>query len=111
MVLDAQASGKEALGYSRGGLTSKISVCCDSKGRPLSLLPGKSTRNDSTVMEMSVDAIRVPRRGRGRPKKRPRSMNLDKGYSYPKCRKALRKRGSSANIPERAAFVRATSHC
>lgn len=100
-MLDAEKPGEEALGYSRGGLTSKIHVDCDGKGCPLSLVLGKGTRNDSTVTEVAVDAVRVARKGRGRPRKRPKSMNLDKGYSYPRCRKALRKRRISAMIPER----------
>jgi transposase len=51
-------------------------------------------------MEATLDGIRVPRR-RGRPRKRPHQVTLDKGYSYPKCRKALRRRGIRHVIPER----------
>jgi len=43
----------------------------------------------------------VPRRGRGRPRKRPDDLYLDKGYSYTQCRKLLRRRGIRHMIPER----------
>lgn len=49
-----------------------------------------------------LDAIRVPRAGKGRPRKRPDRVLCDKGYSYPTCRKALRQRGIKAVIPERS---------
>ena len=39
--------------------------------------------------------------GRGRPRKRPNHLIADKGYSYPRCRKALRRRGIPHTIPER----------
>jgi transposase len=59
-------------------------------------------RHDSTQLESVLDAIRVPRPGgRGRPRKRPEHLIADKGYSYPRCRKALRQRGIPHTIPER----------
>jgi transposase len=61
--------------------------------------PGQ--RHDSTQLEALLDAIEVPRLGRGRPRKRPDELIADKGYSYPRCRKYLRKRGISHTIPER----------
>lgn len=92
---------REALGHSRGGLTSKIHVSCDGRGRPLSVVVSGGQRHDSTAVEAALDAVRVPRVQRGRPRKRPSSMNLDKGYSYPRCRRFLRSRGIAAMIPER----------
>ncbi len=59
-------------------------------------------RHDSTQLETVLDTIRVPRPGgRGRPRKRPDHVIADKGYSYPRCRKALRRRGIPHTIPER----------
>ena len=64
-------------------------------------------RHDSTQLGAVLDRIRVPRRQpdgrpkRGRPRKRPVRLLLDKGYSYPKCRQALRRRGVPHLIPER----------
>lgn len=64
------------------------------------LTPGQ--RHDSTQLEPVLDAIRVPRPdGRGRPRKRPDHLIGDKGYSYARCRRVLRRRGIRHTIPER----------
>jgi transposase len=57
-------------------------------------------RHESTQLEPVLDGIRVPRR-RGRPRKRPARLLTDRGYSYPRCRRALRRRGIPHVIPER----------
>jgi transposase len=46
--------------------------------------------------------IRVPRRGSGRPRTRPRRVLADKGYSSRANRRLLAGRGIAATIPERA---------
>lgn len=64
------------------------------------LTPGQ--RHDSTQLEPVLDAIRVPRPGgRGGPRKRPAHLIADKGYSYARCRRLLRRRGIAHTIPER----------
>jgi len=52
-------------------------------------------------MEVPLDRIRVPRKGKGRPRKRPKSLVADKGYTSGSCRAFLRQRGIPAMIPER----------
>jgi hypothetical protein len=42
----------------------------------------------------AVPAVKGPRGHPGRPRKRPAKLHLDKGYDYPRCRRALRRRGS-----------------
>jgi transposase len=49
-----------------------------------------------------LDAITVPRAGRGRPRKRPDLLLGDRGYSYERCRRVLRRRGIPHVIPERS---------
>ena len=39
----------------------------------------------------AIEPIRKPRRGRLR--KHPKKLHADKGYDFPRCREALRKRG------------------
>jgi IS5 family transposase len=36
-----------------------------------------------------------------RPRKRPAKLHLDKGYDYPRCRRALRRRGITPRIARR----------
>lgn len=59
-------------------------------------------RHESTRLEAVLDGIRVARRGRGRPRTRPGRVLADKGYSYPACRRLLRRRGIRATIPTRS---------
>ncbi len=65
------------------------------------LTPGQ--RHDSTQLESVLDGIRVPRPdGRERPRTRPDHLIGDKGYSYARCRRVLRRRGIRHTIPERS---------
>ena len=93
----------EALGRSRGGLTTKLHLACDGRGRPLSVVVTPGQRHESTQLEAVLDAIRVKRPGGvGRPSKRPTRLIADRGYSYPSCRLLLRQRGIRHTIPERS---------
>jgi len=90
------------LGRSRGGLTTKVHLGCDGRGRPLGVVLTPGQRHDSTQLEGVLDAISVPRPGgRGRPRKRPDHLVADKGYSYPTCRRLLRQRGITPRIARR----------
>ncbi len=78
----------------------------DRNGIPLAVEHSAANVHDSKMLEETVDAIRPihgPRRGRpGRPRKRPEKLHADKGYDFfPRCRKALRKRGIKARIARR----------
>lgn len=48
-----------------------------------------------------LEKIRVPRRGRGRPRKKPDSLAADKAYSNGPCRQYLRRRGIRHTILEK----------
>ena len=56
------------------------------------------------LLEAVVDAVPPikGRRGRpGRPRRRPAKLHCDKGYDYPRCRRALRRRGITPRIARR----------
>jgi len=91
----------EALGRSRGGLSTKLHLSCDGKGRPLSVVVTAGQRHESTQLGAVLDAIRVARSGSGRPCKRPERLIADKGFSFPSCRKLLKDRSIPHTIPER----------
>ena len=57
--------------------------------------------HESTRIEPLLDGVCVRRLGRGRPRKRAHGQAFDKGYSYPRCRRFLRRRGLHHMIPER----------
>ena len=89
----------QALGRSRGGLTTKLHLACDGRGRPLAMLVTAGQRHESTQLQPLLDAIRVPRPGSGRPRKRPAHLTADRGYSYTTCRQLLRQRRIAHTIP------------
>ncbi len=76
-------------------------LSADGRGLPLSIVVTPGQRHDSTQLGPVLDAIRVPRPGAGRPRKRPDHLIGDRGYSYPSCRAELRGRGIAHTIPER----------
>jgi hypothetical protein len=56
------------------------------------------------LLEPMVDAVppvKGPRGRPGRPRKRPAKLHGDKGYDYPRCRWALRRRGIKPRIARR----------
>ncbi|MFF9128454.1 IS5 family transposase [Streptomyces sp. NPDC014889] len=61
-----RSAAQQALGRSRGGLTTKVHLAVDGRGLPLSLVLTPGNVNDSTVFEAVLDAVRVPRAGRNR---------------------------------------------
>jgi transposase len=71
------------------------------EGVPLAVVLTGANVHDSKVLEEAVDAIKPIKRplGKpGRPRKRPAKLHADKGYDFPRCRKALRKRGIKARL-------------
>ena len=94
------ALAREALGYSRGGFSTKLHLAFDGRGRPLTIHLTGGQRHESPQLGAVLDGIRVPRR-RGRPRKRPDDLTLDRGYSYRTCRGLLRRRKLRHVIPER----------
>jgi IS5 family transposase len=57
--------------------------------------------HDSTVLEPVLDAVPPVRQCAGRPRKRPAKLHADKGYDYPRCRRACRKRRILPRIARR----------
>ena len=101
-IASIQASRQQALGRSRGGLTTKLHTICDGRGRNLAtrLTPGQDA--DTSQLVGLVDAVRVARPGgRGRPRMRPGHLTGDKAYSSRANRQALRAHRIPHTIPER----------
>lgn len=62
--------------------------------------PGQ--RNDGTQLLAVLDAVRVARAGRGRPRKRPERLVADRAYGKGVYRRLLRRCGIPHTIPERS---------
>ena len=94
-----QKSGRNPTDKGKQG--SKRHVVVDRNGIPLSVIHSAANVHDSKVLEEAVDAIEPIKKPRGRPRKRPKKLHADKAYDFPRCRKALRKRGITPRIARR----------
>ncbi|MFJ6392370.1 transposase [Streptomyces sp. NPDC091972] len=94
-----------ALGRSRSGLTSKIHLVCDGRGRPLGFVVTGGNANDCTRFTAVMEQIRVPRIGPGRPHVRPDHVLGDKGYNSKAIHTWLRHRGIAHTIQSYEAAV------
>jgi putative transposase len=94
--------GDHALGRSRGGLSTKVHLLVDNKGRPLVVVVSPGQAGDNPALLPMLDQLRIARRGPGRPRTRPELVRADKAYSARASRAHLRRRGIKTVIPEPA---------
>jgi transposase len=87
------------LGRSRGGLSTKLHLVADRRCRPLARLTSPGQHGDAPRLIPLIAAVRIRRRGRGRPRVRPARVLADKAYSSSRNRGYLRARGIKAVIP------------
>jgi transposase len=83
---------------------SKYHLVVDRRGIPLAVALSAANTHDSLLLEAVIDAIPpiIGPGGRpGRPRFRPAKLHADKGYDYPRCRRALRQRGIVPRISRR----------
>ena len=88
-----------ALGYSRGGFSTKIHLICDSQGTVVGIHVTPGQRHDSKAFEPTLQRVYLRRR-RGR-RRWPRPLAGDKGYSYPRIWRWLSRRRIGRVIPTR----------
>jgi transposase len=103
---EANYKNREALGRSRGGLTSKIHLLADSGCRPLARVTSSGQRHDSLAFVPLMGQLAIARRGPGRPRTRPGRVLGDKAYSAAAIRAHLRARGIKVTIPQPSDQVR-----
>lgn len=90
---------REALGYSKGGFSTKIHLRCEGNGKPVTFLLTVGQRHESVLLERLMEQGTVRRAGRGRPRLRPERVAGDKGYTGRRIRSYLQRRGIGAVIP------------
>jgi len=105
-VAEPNDKDREALGRSRGGLTSKIHLLADSECRPLAPLTSSGQRHGCLAFLPLLARLKIARRGPGRPRTRPGRVLGDKAYSSAAIRSRLRRRRIKATIPEPADQVK-----
>lgn len=89
---------REALGRSRGGLSTKVHLAADSRSRPLGFITTVGQRHDSIALELTLAQVAVARIGPGRPRTRPDAVLCDKAYSSRAIRAHLSRRKIKAVI-------------
>lgn len=90
-----------ALGYSRGGFTTKVHLLTDGKGIPLTAVLTAGQRHESTQFLNVMNDVRIPQ-PKGRPRTRPNGLAGDKAYSVGWIREWLRQHNIRATIPQRS---------
>ncbi|MGW3608017.1 IS5 family transposase [Micromonospora sp. NPDC005161] len=91
----------QALGRSRGGLTTKTHLACEQGQKVLSMVVTAGHRGDSLQFIPVLRRIRVTRLGVGRPRTCPDVVLADKAYTRRGNRRYLRTRGIKACIPSK----------
>jgi hypothetical protein len=93
-----EADGREALGRSRGGLTSKVHLLSDDRARPLTWQTSPGRRGDRPMFIPVLEGLRIRRRGPGWSRSRPYRVRGDKAYSSRDNRAYVRRRGIKATM-------------
>lgn len=93
---------REALGYSKGGFSTKIHLRCEGSGKPVTFVITVGQRNEAVVFEQLMEQGALKRPSRGRPRLRPVRVVGDKGYTGQPIRSYLRRRGIRAVIARRS---------
>jgi transposase len=76
-------------------------VVVDGKGVPLGSRLESASPSEVKLVQGTLETIRVPRNGRGRPKSKPDRLIADKGYDCDWLRKSLALRGIELICPHR----------
>lgn len=92
----------QALGRSRGGWGTKVHLVTDGKGLPLAAVVTAGQAHESKSFEDTLNAVRIPNSGVGRPRLRPAALAADRGYSFRRIRRWLHRRKIEAVIPQRS---------
>ena len=86
------ADNDQAIGRSRGGLTTKVHAAADEKGRPIKLLLSRGNLNDITLAPRLVDGLTLAKC----------FVLADKGYDSSDFVQLIEDSGGSAVIPPRS---------
>jgi transposase len=77
-------------------------VVVDGQGIPLGSTLASASPAEVKLAEETLDAIKVPRVGKGRPKKRPQRLIADKGYDSDPLRNRLKQLKIDLIAPHRS---------
>jgi transposase len=93
--------GGSGVGKTKRGKGSKWMVVVDGQGIPLGGTITSASPAEVRLAEETLETIKVPRQGRGRPKSRPQRLIGDKAYDSDKLRANLAGKGIRLLVPYR----------
>ena len=95
--------GGECVDKTKRGKGTKLMVVADGHGIPVGLKLASATPHEVTLIECALDTVRVPRPGRGRPRKRFPRLIYDRAADSLALRRRLKKeRGVDLICPHRS---------
>jgi IS5 family transposase len=77
----------------------------DRTGTPLGISLSGANRHDSLMLASTLDVVPPVRHGRGRPRRRPDKLHVDKAYDHRRCRAECRQRSIAPRIARRGVDV------
>jgi len=89
------------VGKTKRGKGTKLMVVADGQGIPLGVLIASATPNEVILIESTLEKIRVPRPGRGRPRKRFPRLIYDRAADSDPLRQRLKRLGIDLICPHR----------
>ena len=94
------------VGKTKRGKGTKIMILSDGNGTPMAALTESASVYDVKLIEQTISQVRVPRRGRGRPKTKVKRLIDDKAADSDVLRKRLRRGGTDLMAPHRRGRVK-----
>jgi transposase len=93
--------GGSAVGKTKRGKGTKWMVVVDGTGIPLGIHVASASPAEVTLIDPTLDSIRVPRPRGGRPRQKPARLIGDRAYDSDPARARLRRRGIILIVPYR----------
>ena len=93
--------GGSAVGKTRRGKGTKCMVVVDGNGIPVGAQLASAQLAECRLAESTLAAVKVPRRGRGRPRSHLKRVIADRGYDSDALRKRFHQRGTELIVPYR----------
>ncbi len=97
--LRACQKGGDSIGKTKRGKGTKTILVTEGNGLPIGFCLESANHHEVTLAVATLETVRVPRRGRGRPKQRPKELVADKAYDSKRFREWLRSKGIKPTIP------------
>ncbi|HEY1254096.1 MAG TPA: IS5 family transposase [Terracidiphilus sp.] len=93
--------GGSAVGKTRRGKGTKCMVVVDGRGVPVGMQLASAQIAECRLAESTLQQVKVPRVGRGRPRSHLRRVIADRGYDSDALRARFKQRGTELIVPYR----------